>query len=73
MSILDNLFIKLINVYQVFISTWTVSSCRFSPTCSYYAIECIKKHGATKSIIHIIRRVLSCNPFNKKSGYDPIP
>ena len=48
-------------------------SCKFSPTCSYYAVECIKKHGTTKSIKYIIKRILSCNPLNKKSGYDPIP
>tara|TARA_Y100001970_G_C14066194_1_gene766811 strand:- start:512 stop:733 length:222 start_codon:yes stop_codon:yes gene_type:complete len=73
MSILDNLFIKLINLYQVFISVWIAPSCKFSPTCSYYAVECIKKHGTTKSIKYIIKRILSCNPLNKKSGYDPIP
>lgn len=45
--------------------------CRFTPTCSEYAIEAINKYGAFKGSIMAVKRILRCNPFNK-GGYDPV-
>ena len=47
-------------------------SCRFTPTCSNYGIEAIKKHGSFKGSILTIKRIIRCNPFTKP-GYDPVP
>jgi len=68
---IKKIFIFLINVYRKGISPHTLPSCRFTPTCSAYAIESLEKHGALKGLILAIWRVLRCNPFNK-GGYDPV-
>ena len=46
--------------------------CRYTPTCSQYAIEAIETHGAFKGSFLAIWRILRCNPFSK-GGYDPVP
>ncbi|HOS17359.1 MAG TPA: membrane protein insertion efficiency factor YidD [Bacteroidales bacterium] len=66
------LFIILIKTYQYTISPLTPASCRFTPTCSVYGIEAIKKHGPFKGGWLTIKRILSCHPWGK-SGYDPVP
>jgi putative membrane protein insertion efficiency factor len=48
------------------------SGCRFTPTCSVYAIEAISSHGAIKGTILAIRRILRCHPWGGY-GYDPVP
>ena len=58
--------------YRTCISPFTPPSCRFTPTCSAYALEAIKKHGAVKGLWLAIRRILRCNPWGG-SGYDPVP
>ncbi|MBP1538962.1 MAG: membrane protein insertion efficiency factor YidD [Prevotella sp.] len=58
--------------YQRFISPYTPPSCRFTPTCSEYAKEAIKKHGPVKGLGLAIWRILRCNPWGG-SGYDPVP
>jgi len=75
-----NIFIKSlgwllmlpIRFYRKFISPLTPPSCRFTPTCSEYAIEAITKHGPFKGTWLAIRRVLRCRPGGG-SGYDPVP
>ena len=47
--------------------------CRFQPTCSNYAIEAIEEYGSIKGSFMTIKRILRCNPFNKKYRYDPVP
>lgn len=66
------LFLYLIRFYQVAISPLKPPSCRFTPTCSQYAIEAIKKHGPFKGLYLAIRRILRCHPWGG-SGYDPVP
>ena len=66
------LFISLIKVYQWTLSPLMGRSCRYTPTCSVYGIEAIKKYGPYKGIWLTIKRVLSCNPWGG-SGYDPVP
>jgi len=65
-------FIFLIRFYQVCISPFTPSACRFSPTCSSYTLQALKKHGLFKGGWLGIKRIASCHPWGK-SGYDPVP
>lgn len=58
--------------YQKFISPFTPPSCRFTPTCSEYAKQALRKHGPVKGLILAIRRLLRCHPWGG-SGYDPVP
>lgn len=64
--------IFLIRVYQYALSPLLGVRCRFTPSCSRYALEAIEKHGAAKGAWLSFRRVLSCHPLGK-SGYDPVP
>ncbi|HKK45254.1 MAG TPA: membrane protein insertion efficiency factor YidD [Balneolaceae bacterium] len=66
------LFIGLVRLYQLIISPWMPSSCRYHPTCSQYSIEALRKHGALKGIWLTIKRVARCHPWGG-SGYDPVP
>ena len=66
-------FIWLIRLYQKFISPLKRSpTCRFTPTCSAYAIEAFQKRGFFVGSILTAWRLLRCNPFCK-GGYDPVP
>lgn len=66
------LLIGLVKFYRKAISPLKIPSCRFTPTCSQYAIEAIETHGAFKGSALACWRVLRCNPFCK-GGYDPVP
>ena len=72
-SLLKFLFINIIKIYQRFISPFFPSSCKFSPSCSKYGIEAINKYGALKGTFLTFKRIMRCNPWNKRGGYDPIP
>ena len=68
--------IGLIRLYQKLISPlskliWPGGACCFSPTCSQYAIEAIKKKGVVKGINLSISRIVRCYPFSK-GGFDPV-
>ena len=58
--------------YRTCISPFTPPSCRFPPTCSAYALEALRKHGAIKGLWLAAKRILRCNPWGG-SGYDPVP
>jgi len=64
--------IGLIRLYQKFISPLKRPSCRFTPTCSAYAIEAFTKRGFFVGFILTVWRILRCNPFSR-GGYDPVP
>lgn len=66
------LLILPIKFYQRFVSPLTPPACRFTPTCSQYAIEALRKHGLVKGLYLAIRRILRCHPWGG-SGYDPVP
>ncbi|SEP43329.1 membrane protein insertion efficiency factor YidD [Mucilaginibacter sp. OK283] len=66
------IFIALIKVYQYFISPMTGASCRYTPTCSQYGVEAIRKYGAFKGGWLTIKRIASCNPWGGH-GHDPVP
>jgi uncharacterized protein len=65
-------FILLIRLYQLVISPWIGPKCRFTPTCSQYGIEALRKHGPIKGLWLTIRRVSRCHPWGG-SGFDPVP
>jgi putative membrane protein insertion efficiency factor len=64
--------ILLIRIYQITLSPFIGRSCRYTPTCSNYGIEAIRKYGAIKGGWLTFKRILSCNPWGG-SGYDPVP
>ncbi|MFA5848539.1 MAG: membrane protein insertion efficiency factor YidD [Bacteroidales bacterium] len=69
---LSLLFLILIRFYQYAISPLKPQSCRYTPTCSSYAIEAIKKHGPFKGFYLAVRRISRCHPWGGH-GYDPVP
>ena len=71
-AITGNFFIGVIKIYQYLISPLTGASCRYTPTCSQYGIEAIKKHGAFKGGWLTLKRIASCNPWGGH-GHDPVP
>ena len=64
--------IFLIRVYQWTLSPLLGPSCRFEPSCSRYAAEFLRLHGAAKGSYLAVRRVLQCHPFHP-GGFDPPP
>lgn len=64
--------IILIKIYQVCISPLFPACCRYTPTCSQYALDAIKKYGPIKGSYLAVKRILRCNPFHE-GGYDPVP
>ena len=66
------IFLTIIRFYQSAISPLTPPTCRFSPSCSRYALEAIERYGAGKGGWMTLRRILRCHPFGGK-GYDPVP
>jgi hypothetical protein len=65
-------FVILVRFYQIFISPLKPPTCRYTPTCSQYTLEALKKHGLLKGGKLAIKRIMSCHPFGG-SGYDPVP
>ncbi len=66
------LLIIPVRLYQILISPMLPPSCRFTPSCSQYAVEALRKHGAIKGSWLAIRRIMRCHPWGG-SGYDPVP
>lgn len=64
--------IGLVRLYRVAISPWLGMNCRFQPTCSEYALEALRVHGAFKGTWLAARRIGRCHPWGS-SGYDPVP
>jgi len=65
-------FVWIVRFYQAAISPYTPSSCRFTPTCSHYAVEALQKHGLFSGGYLAVKRIFSCHPWGK-AGYDPVP
>ena len=65
-------FILLIKFYQNAISPFTLSACRFEPTCSSFMIQALEIHGLFYGSYLGVKRILSCHPWGK-TGYDPVP
>ena len=65
-------FILLVRFYQLAISPWMGSNCRYQPTCSSYMIEALKEHGLLKGLWLGAKRIGRCHPWGGH-GYDPVP
>ena len=63
--------IFLVRLYQVTLSPLLGGQCRFQPTCSYYVIEAVGRHGLLAGGWMGLRRLLRCHPFSR-GGYDPV-
>lgn len=72
LKILSYPFILLIRIYQKIISPLIGPKCRFTPTCSNYAVEALKKYGVFKGSWLAVKRIAKCHPWGG-SGYDPVP
>lgn len=70
--ILTVILVAPILFYRRYISPFTPPSCRFTPTCSQYAIEAIRKHGPLRGLWLAVKRLCRCHPWGG-SGYDPVP
>ncbi len=69
---MKHICVALIRFYQKCISPLFGPHCRFTPTCSQYAIEAYQKHGFFKGTVLAVWRILRCHPFGK-AGFDPVP
>ena len=66
------LFLGIIKLYQLLLSPLLGASCRYTPTCSAYGVEAIKKYGPFKGGWLTLKRIASCHPWGKH-GHDPVP
>jgi len=71
-KVISGFFILLIRFYQGAISPYLMPSCRFTPSCSEYGIEAIRKHGPFRGGWLTLRRLGRCHPWGGQ-GYDPVP
>ncbi len=71
-SLPARLLLAPIRFYQRFISPALPPSCRYSPTCSSYAVEALQTHGAMRGSWLAVRRIARCHPWHA-GGYDPVP
>ncbi len=68
----SSLVLMPVYFYRYCISPMKPPTCRYTPTCSEYAIEAVKKHGPFKGIWLAIKRISRCHPWGGH-GYDPVP
>lgn len=66
------LLVALVRGYQLAISPLLPPACRFHPSCSHYAVEALREHGALWGTLLAAWRLLRCHPFHP-GGYDPVP
>ncbi|WP_353138701.1 membrane protein insertion efficiency factor YidD [Pseudopedobacter sp.] len=71
-NILSGFFLLLIKIYQYLLSPLLGASCRYTPTCSQYGIEAIKKHGPFKGFWLTVKRIARCHPWGGH-GHDSVP
>lgn len=72
MKIISLILIIPIKLYQILISPLLGPSCRFTPTCSQYAVEAIQKHGPIRGSWLAAKRIIRCHPWGG-CGHDPVP
>lgn len=70
---IKRLMLGVIRLYRKYVSPMHAPCCRFTPTCSTYAMQAIEKYGALKGGYLALRRVLRCHPFYKGDLNDPVP
>lgn len=64
--------LALVGLYRYAVSPWLGNNCRYEPTCSAYALEALRRHGAFRGSWLAARRIARCHPWGG-SGYDPVP
>ncbi len=69
---LNMVLIGLVRGYRFFLSPWLGSACRFTPTCSQYALAALQQHGPAAGTYLTARRLLRCHP-GCPGGHDPVP
>jgi hypothetical protein len=69
---MGSLLMAVIRLYQVCLSPLLGNNCRFTPSCSQYAIDAIRIHGAIKGVCYAVWRLVRCQPLCK-GGHDPVP
>lgn len=69
---MNKLLVWILRAYQLMLSPMLGQNCRFYPSCSNYAIEAIRTHGAARGSYLAARRVCRCHPWNE-GGADPVP
>jgi putative membrane protein insertion efficiency factor len=68
----QRLLILLVKGYRLFLSAWIGSVCRFTPSCSTYALQALQDHGAAAGSYLTVRRLARCHPWCE-GGHDPVP
>ncbi|WP_084385682.1 membrane protein insertion efficiency factor YidD [Rhodococcus sp. WMMA185] len=66
------ILIFFIELYRTYVSPLRLPTCRFMPTCSEYAVEALRTHGAIKGLVLTVVRLLKCAPWHP-GGWDPVP
>lgn len=69
---MKNILIRCIQAYRLMLSPWLGSACRFEPTCSAYALEALRVHGASQGGLLTLKRLARCHPWCA-GGHDPVP
>ena len=69
---MKRILLAMLRFYKGAISPLLPNACKYTPTCSAYAMEAIEKHGPWRGTLLAVWRVLRCNPFSR-GGYDPVP
>lgn len=66
------ILIGIVKAYRLAVSPWTPAACRYTPTCSAYAVEALERHGTLRGGGLALRRIGRCHPWGGL-GYDPVP
>ncbi|HEX2616473.1 MAG TPA: membrane protein insertion efficiency factor YidD [Flavobacteriales bacterium] len=71
-ALINKLFILLVRGYQLVLSPLLPGACRYTPSCSAYGLQALRKHGPWRGGWLTLKRFLSCHPWGGH-GYDPVP
>lgn len=71
-AVLNAMLMGIVRGYRFFLSPWLGSACRFTPTCSQYALQALERHGPAAGSYLAARRLLRCHPACA-GGHDPVP
>ena len=69
---MSRFLLAAIRAYRYFLSPWWGGQCRFSPSCSEYAMDAVREHGSVRGSWLALRRVSKCHPWHR-GGFDPVP